>query len=276
MEVESRELKRKYVSCRASLRSCRERLKYQASRSRALIAAVTARLEEANKEVKMVQQERQCQLEWVSRELLLLQSNMVREQKRLTTLMSEKLQIPPPPPPRRSKLSEKDERIDSGRESDETFESDNSVVVADNNDNSVVVDNSDNSVVVTNQTVKEPPGLSIKTIDSLKPDFLAASSPRSSGRSLLSITEMQENLEQFIISTSNEISDIHHNNPKVFETFQKTIVSPIHQMTNHKMGLKPSDIKYRAKLKTVMSGVTALEEQVDDKTTVTYWTEPFL
>lgn len=64
---------------------------------------------------------------------------------------------------------------------------------------------------------------------------------------------------------------------------QKSIVSPSRQLTNHRAVQKPSDIKYRSKLKSsvVSSNLAVLEEhQVTDGggqvTTVTYWTEPYL
>ena len=44
-------------------------------------------------------------------------------------------------------------------------------------------------------------------------------------------------------------------------------VTPVHAMTNHRTGLKPSDIKYRAKIKAV---------NMSEKTTVSYWTDTFL
>jgi len=44
-------------------------------------------------------------------------------------------------------------------------------------------------------------------------------------------------------------------------------VTPVHAMTNHRTGLKPSDIKYRAKIKAV---------NMNEKTTVSYWTDTFL
>eukprot|EP00092_Neocalanus_flemingeri_P018898 GFUD01020466.1.p1 GENE.GFUD01020466.1~~GFUD01020466.1.p1 ORF type:complete len:341 (-),score=118.29 GFUD01020466.1:13-1035(-) len=44
-------------------------------------------------------------------------------------------------------------------------------------------------------------------------------------------------------------------------------VTPVHAMTNHRTGLKPSDIKYRAKIKA---------ENMTEKTTVSYWTDTFL
>jgi len=391
MEMDNRELKRKYASCRANLRSCKERLKYQSSRSRDLITAVSIRLEEANQEARKVDDERRSQLEYLSRELLLLQANMQKEQKRLKNLTKEKddfiqsqqteierlkrqnkrlynmataktkkslstegndtstsedsspkssfskvpkvemkprglnsegagvivnptcltpesssdfssMSITPepaamlsdsicsdldmsrsklvkPPVPSRAgvnkklhissprKLPEKDERADSGRESDETFDS-------------------DNFIIVTNDGEQEESGLIVKSIAALKPDFLAASSPRSSGRSTVSMNELQQNLNDMGINRPDmainrpEESVANKPNARVYSSFlaeaglnQRMIMSPIHQMTNHK-GDKPSDIKYRAKFRT--SGISSIEQQLDDNTTVTYWTEPFL
>lgn len=398
MEMENRELKRKYASCRASLRSCKERLKYQSSRSRDLITAVSIRLEEANQEAMKVDTERRSQLEYLSRELLLLQANMQKEQKRLKNLTKEKdeiiqsqqaeierlkrqnkrlynmatakikksmstegndtstsedsspkssfskvpkvelkprgqisdsgatgeshrqgtlnnpmcltpesssdfssMSITPepatplsdsiisdldtsrsklvkPPVPSRAgvnkklqitsprKQSEKDERADSGRESDETFDS-------------------DNFILVTNDKEQEESGLIVKSIAALKPDFLAASSPRSSGRSSASINELQQNLNDMVINKPEESMSSkpnENNKSRGYSSFladaglnQRMIMSPIHQMTNHK-GVKPSDIKYRAKFRTASAGISSIEQQLDDNTTVTYWTEPFL
>jgi len=44
-------------------------------------------------------------------------------------------------------------------------------------------------------------------------------------------------------------------------------VTPVHAMTNHRTGLKPSDVKHRARIKAGTQG---------EKTTVTYWTDTFL
>ena len=61
----------------------------------------------------------------------------------------------------------------------------------------------------------------------------------------------------------------------------KSVISPSRQLTNHRGVQKPSDIKFRAKLKsTAVSSLAVLEEhQVTGDgqvTTVTYWTEPYL
>ena len=61
----------------------------------------------------------------------------------------------------------------------------------------------------------------------------------------------------------------------------KSVVSPSRQLTNHRAVQKPSDIKFRAKLKsTVVSNLAVLEEHPvtgdGQVTTVTYWTEPYL
>ena len=83
----------------------------------------------------------------------------------------------------------------------------------------------------------------------------------------------------------------HHNNNvsrNVYDSYlesiglnTKSVVSPSRQLTNHRAVQKPSDIKFRAKLKsTVVSNLAVLEEhQVTGDgqvTTVTYWTEPYL
>ena len=47
----------------------------------------------------------------------------------------------------------------------------------------------------------------------------------------------------------------------------KTTVTPVHAMTNHRAMIKPSDIKYRAKMKAVT---------MSEKTTLSYWTDTFL
>ena len=47
----------------------------------------------------------------------------------------------------------------------------------------------------------------------------------------------------------------------------KTTVTAVHAMTNHRACLKPSDIKHRAKIKSV---------SLSQKTTLSYWTDNFL
>jgi len=59
------------------------------------------------------------------------------------------------------------------------------------------------------------------------------------------------------------------------------VATPSRLLTNHRAMQKPSDIKFRSKLKsTTISNLAVLEEhQVTDDglvTTVTYWTEPYL
>ena len=130
-------------------------------------------------------------------------------------------------------------------------------------------------MVVTNKNENEndPRDAVDVIVNSVKrPDFLAASSPRSSGRSVVTLGDVDDNFEEFIVDMSSSDNSSHHQRCKPVVD----LLSPIHQMTKHKTGLKPSDIKYRDRLRTVMSGVTQMEEQVDEKTTVTYWTEPFL
>lgn len=61
----------------------------------------------------------------------------------------------------------------------------------------------------------------------------------------------------------------------------KSVISPSRQLTNHRAVQKPSDIKFRSKLKSsAVSSLAVLEEhQVTGDgqvTTVTYWTEPYL
>lgn len=48
---------------------------------------------------------------------------------------------------------------------------------------------------------------------------------------------------------------------------EKTIITAVHAMTNHRACLTPSDIKYRAKIKSV---------SLSQKTTLSYWTDTFL
>ena len=79
-----------------------------------------------------------------------------------------------------------------------------------------------------------------------------------------------------------------NNNRAVYDSYlesvglnTKSVVSPSRQLTNHRAVQKPSDIKFRAKLKsTAVSSLAVLEEhQVTGDgqvTTVTYWTEPYL
>jgi hypothetical protein len=63
---------------------------------------------------------------------------------------------------------------------------------------------------------------------------------------------------------------------------QKSIVSPSRLLTNHRGVQKPSDIKYRSKIKSTSSSNLAVldEHQIIEGgaqvTTVTYWTEPYL
>ena len=50
-------------------------------------------------------------------------------------------------------------------------------------------------------------------------------------------------------------------------TGDKATVTPVHAMTNHRAVIKPSDIKYRAKIRAV---------SVQENKTVTYWTDTYL
>ena len=87
---------------------------------------------------------------------------------------------------------------------------------------------------------------------------------------------------------NNNIMNNNNNNRAVYDSYlesiglsTKSVVSPSRQLTNHRAVQKPSDIKFRAKLKsTVVSNLAVLEEhQVTGDgqvTTVTYWTEPYL
>ena len=47
----------------------------------------------------------------------------------------------------------------------------------------------------------------------------------------------------------------------------KTTITAVHAMTNHRACLTPSDIKHRAKIKSV---------SLSQKTTLSYWTDTFL
>ena len=71
--------------------------------------------------------------------------------------------------------------------------------------------------------------------------------------------------------TNDDTSDKAGTSDKVSNTgtvaANKTTVTPVHAMTNHRAMIKPSDIKYRAKMKAVT---------VSEKTTLSYWTDTFL
>ena len=71
--------------------------------------------------------------------------------------------------------------------------------------------------------------------------------------------------------TNDDTSDKAGTNDKVSNTgtvaANKTTVTPVHAMTNHRAMIKPSDIKYRAKMKAVT---------MSEKTTLSYLTDTFL
>lgn len=95
--------------------------------------------------------------------------------------------------------------------------------------------------------------------------------------------------EGFCSSHEDQHNNNNNNQKAVYDSYLESvglnsksiIVSPSRLLTNHRAVQKPSDIKFRSKLKsTAVSSLAVLEEhQVTGDgqiTTVTYWTEPYL
>ncbi|XP_059094140.1 uncharacterized protein LOC131889140 isoform X1 [Tigriopus californicus] len=312
MEAEAMSMKQRYIETKQKYRALRDMMKDQRIKSRELMVQCALKLQDKEREVREIQRTKDEDLNRIARELTLLRSNLLREQKRLQQNMRTKdLTI--------ARQTKEIALLKARNDELERFAAKTAEVVRDDMDtpSSIESDDSPNSSFSMPKFVIKPkeefdakaslppppalprpptvtrrvrfqsadeaflstpkPDLPRKVFKTKSDEGQTSNSPKDSGRE----------------TDSSEYSD-KHSPPNMtardsrFSQFieesgmnQKAIMSPSWLLTNHKHFRKPSEVKSRDKIRTVVSDLTVLEEHQFNNangkvTKVMYWSEPYL
>eukprot|EP00095_Tigriopus_kingsejongensis_P000355 maker-scaffold1125_size61249-snap-gene-0.15 protein:Tk00355 transcript:maker-scaffold1125_size61249-snap-gene-0.15-mRNA-1 annotation:"PREDICTED: hypothetical protein LOC100748446" len=309
METEVMSLKRRYIETKQRYKALRTMMKENRMKSRQLMVQCALKLQEKEVEIEEIQKTKSEDLSRIGRELTHLRANLMKEQKRLCLHMKARDETISRQAKEIALLKARNEELErfaaKAAEVDRDMDTPSSIE-SDSPNSSFSVPKfvikpkeMDAPPIATPPALPRPPSSSRRVrfqsadeaflvtprVEPLRKAFQAHPN-KDSGRETDSsehsdkVSPNREAKPSQILSESTNLPQ-----PSRFSQFiresgldQKSIVSPSWMLTNHKEHRKPSDVKSRAKFRSVVSDLTVLEEhQLNGNgkvTKVMYWSEP--